>query len=90
MTEREQNALKAIERDLRTTNPELAGALAGGVRSRQWRWQAILVLADVTAALMIVTGFFAGAAGLVVAGLVAMTALVGTPIAVRHQKKTAL
>ncbi|WP_020659604.1 DUF3040 domain-containing protein [Amycolatopsis benzoatilytica] len=86
LSEGEQLALRAIERDLRTTNPELASAIARGIRSQHWRWKAILVLADVTGVLLVASGVLAGEADLATLGVLALAALIGTPIVVRRKK----
>ena len=86
LTEQEQVALRAIQQDLRATNPELANAMARGIRSKHWRWQAILLLADATAVLLLATGLFTGRPGMAVLGALALAVLLGAPIAVRRKK----
>jgi len=86
LSEEEQLALRAIERDLRATNPELASAMARGIRSQHWRWQAIIALSCLTAGLLAATGLFAGEPGLAVLGALALAALIGTPIMLRRKR----
>ncbi|MBN9748385.1 DUF3040 domain-containing protein [Amycolatopsis sp. A1MSW2902] len=82
LTDREQRALNEIERGLSATDPRLSAELARGSGRR--RRSALEILAIVTSVVMIATGAFDSRPGMIVAGVVALAALLGGPFAVRH------
>jgi Protein of unknown function (DUF3040) len=77
--ERERHILRQIEAHLGSEDPWFASGFTAGfsaARHRQAaRWRLILVLADVTAVLMVVAGTFAGEGWPVLWGLVAAALL---------------
>jgi uncharacterized membrane protein YphA (DoxX/SURF4 family) len=81
LPERERHALRAIEAELQASDPAFAAALSGRKPRRPSRWNLLLVLCDVTAAVMLVVGLFARDAALVLWGTVTAGALVAWHIA---------
>jgi hypothetical protein len=76
LPEHERRALRAIEAELRASDPFFADALSGTRLAHAARWRAILVLADVTAVLMVVFGIFGQAGWTTFWGIVATAVLV--------------
>lgn len=58
LPEHERRALREIEDELQAGDPFFADTLSGVRQAHEARWRAILVLADVTAVLMVVLGIF--------------------------------
>ncbi len=81
LPDRERHALREIELELQASDPVFAAAFAGRTLREAKRWSLLLVLCDVTAALMLVVGLFARDAGLVLWGTVGAGALVAWHIA---------
>ncbi|WP_037365294.1 DUF3040 domain-containing protein [Amycolatopsis orientalis] len=74
---RDRSALRKIEEELAASDPVFAATLSQGVPPAETRrWQKILVLAEVTTALMLVFGLMAGETGWFLWGLVAAPLLV--------------
>ncbi|MCR6490642.1 DUF3040 domain-containing protein [Amycolatopsis sp. OK19-0408] len=59
LPDKDRRALRAIEDELRSTDPLFAETLSGARMAQAARWKAILILADVTAVLLVVLGIFA-------------------------------
>ncbi|MDT8915307.1 DUF3040 domain-containing protein [Amycolatopsis sp. PS_44_ISF1] len=73
---RERSALRKIEEELAASDPAFVAALSQGVPpSRSRLWLITLVLADVTAVLMVVFGLLTGGSGLFLWGFAALPAL---------------
>ena len=81
LPERERHALREIEAELRASDPAFAATLSGRAPRAAWRGNLLLVLCDVTAAVMLVVGLFARDAALVLWGTVGAGALVAWHIA---------
>ncbi|MEU5265135.1 DUF3040 domain-containing protein [Amycolatopsis sp. NPDC021455] len=81
LPERERHALRAIEAELQASDPAFAAAFSGRKLRSPRRWNLLLVLCDVTAAVMLVVGLFARDASLVLWGTVSAGALVAWHIA---------
>ncbi|MEV6648213.1 DUF3040 domain-containing protein [Amycolatopsis sp. NPDC051371] len=60
LPEHESRALRGIEERLRAEDPRFAAVVDRFGRVHALRWYAMLVLAEITAAVMIVTGVFSG------------------------------
>ncbi|MFI5611970.1 DUF3040 domain-containing protein [Amycolatopsis sp. NPDC051903] len=75
LDERDRRALLDIEADLRPQS-FTARAFAVGAAAGRISWFAVLVLADVTAVLTLLTGVFAARGGFVFAGFLAGFVLV--------------
>lgn len=76
---RDRSALRKIEAELAASDPVFAATLSQGVLpAESRRWRHILVLAEVTAALMLVFGLMAGETGWFLWGLLAAPLLVWT------------
>ncbi|WP_409181174.1 DUF3040 domain-containing protein [Amycolatopsis sp. VS8301801F10] len=86
LTDREQRALKEIERGLSATDPRLSAKLARGSGRPRRRRSALEVLAIFTSVVLVATGAFDTRPGMVVAGVVGLAVLLGGPFAVRHWK----
>ncbi|WP_033294319.1 DUF3040 domain-containing protein [Amycolatopsis jejuensis] len=88
---RDRSALRKIEEELAASDPAFVAALSQGVPPAGSRlWLITLVLADVTAALMMVFGLVAGHTGLFLWGLVAAPGLVWvhrTLLRHRHERE---
>jgi hypothetical protein len=74
LPEREQRVLRQIEEHLRAEDPQFASSFSAGFsaarrKSDRW-WRFVMVLLDVTVALMTVVGVVAGQGWLIFAGLV--------------------
>jgi hypothetical protein len=81
LPDRERHALREIELELQASDPTFAAAFAGRTLREAKRWNLLLLLCDVTAAVMLVVGLFARDAGLVLWGTVGAGALVAWHIA---------
>ncbi|MGW3965666.1 DUF3040 domain-containing protein [Amycolatopsis sp. NPDC005003] len=81
LPDRERHALREIEAELRASDPAFAAALSGRNLRSPRRWSLLLVLCDITAAVMLVVGLFARDAALVLWGTVSAGALVAWHIA---------
>ena len=81
LPDRERNALREIEAELRASAPAFAAAFSGPTLRSPRRWSLLLVLCDVTAVVMLLVGLFARAAALVLWGTVSAGALVAWHIA---------
>ena len=81
LPERERHALREIEAELQASDPAFAAAFTGRTLREARRWNLLLVLCDVTAAVMLVVGLFARDAALVLWGTVGAGALVAWHIA---------
>ncbi|GAB3394588.1 DUF3040 domain-containing protein [Amycolatopsis echigonensis] len=76
---RDRSALRKIEEELAASDPVFAATLSQGVPpAESRRWQKILVLAEVTVALMLVFGLMGGETGWFLWGLLAAPLLVWT------------
>lgn len=84
LTDREQRALKEIERGLSATDPRLSAKLARGSGRRRRRRSALEILSTITSVVLIATGAFDTRPGMIVAGVVGLAVLWGGPFAVRH------
>lgn len=80
LPESERRALREIEEDLRANDPAFAAALSAGRFGEQWRWQALHVLADVTAGLMLVLGALTRDAGMILWGMLGGAGLIGVHV----------
>ncbi|MFJ7213521.1 DUF3040 domain-containing protein [Amycolatopsis sp. NPDC098790] len=60
LPEHESRALREIEERLQAEDPRFAAVVARGGQVHALRWRMILVLAEITAVAMIVTGVFSG------------------------------
>ncbi|OXM69999.1 DUF3040 domain-containing protein [Amycolatopsis vastitatis] len=81
LPERERHALRAIEAELQASDPAFAAAFSGRKLHSPRRRHLLLLLCDVTAAVMLVVGLFARDASLVLWGTVSAGALVAWHIA---------
>lgn len=81
LPERERHALREIEAELQASDPAFAAAFTGRTPRETKGWNLLLVLCDVTAAVMLVVGLFARDAALVLWGTVGAGALVAWHIA---------
>ncbi|MET8851890.1 DUF3040 domain-containing protein [Amycolatopsis sp. NPDC004625] len=81
LPDRERHALREIEAELKASDPAFAAAFSGRTLRSPRRWNLLLVLCDVTAAVMLVVGLFARDAALVLWGTVSAGALVAWHIA---------
>lgn len=84
LTDREQRALKEIERGLSATDPRLSAKLDRGSGRRRRRRSALEILSTITSVVLIATGAFDTRPGMIVAGVVGLAVLWGGPFAVRH------
>jgi hypothetical protein len=74
---RDRSALRKIEEELAASDPAFVAALSQGAPPAGTRlWQTTLILADLTAVLMIAFGLIAADTGLFLWGLVAVPLLV--------------
>lgn len=76
LPERERHALREIEKELRSSDPAFAATLGDHRYGEAWRWKALLILSDVTAALMLVAGVLTHRADMVLWGTLGASALV--------------
>lgn len=76
LADRERHALREIEKGLRSSDPAFAATLSRHRFGEAWRWQMLLILADVTAALMLVVGVLTRSAPMVLWGTLSASALV--------------
>ena len=81
LPDRERHALREIELELQASDPTFAAAFTSRTVREAKRWNLLLVLCDVTAAVMLVVGLFARDTGLVLWGTVGAGALVAWYIA---------
>jgi len=82
LPEQERHALREIENELRSSDPGFAAALSRHrVGGEAWRWSALLILADVTAALMLLIGVLTQRPDLVLWGMLSAAALVSVHLA---------
>jgi uncharacterized membrane protein YphA (DoxX/SURF4 family) len=88
LPERERHALRAIEAELRASDPAFAAVLSGRSPRKIGRANLLLVLCDVTAVVMLVVGLFARDAALVLWGTVGAGALVAWHIARAESTRT--
>jgi hypothetical protein len=71
LPEHERRALREIEERLRSEDPQFAAVVSRAGRLRAVHWRVLLVLAEITAAVMIVTGVLSGDGWMFFWGIVA-------------------
>src|SRR5437660_442648 len=74
---RDRHALRKIGEELRASDPAFAETLStGGKSAEARRWKVLLVLSDVTVALMVLVGLLTNSTSLFLWGMVALAAVV--------------